>query len=530
MSEKRRDNRNRILREGEYQRKDGRYRFRYIDEDGKEKNVYSWRLDKNDPMPKGKKREPSLREKEKQIEADLFDRIVTNGGNYTVLELVEKYVSLKTGVRHNTVAGYKTVINMLKKESFGNLRIDKVRLSDAKAWLIKLQQIDGRGYSSIHSIRGVLRPAFQMAVDDDLLRKNPFEFELASVIVNDSVTREAITRKQQRDLLKFIQEDKHFSRYYDAIYWVDDIGPKKLADSTFCRDLQDIRRILPALGNYKLTDLRKEVIRDFYEEMRCSPRLDGRGNLSEKTVEGLHNTLCGILSAAVDEGYLTHNPAWRCYKPKGQKKERPVADEETVKKLITAFEGQSTKYETYFKLVLATGLRRGEACGLKWSDINWRKRTIHVQRGVVKLSHQESITKDPKTSSGDRMVYLSKEMCQLLKAWRKECEWDRQQTANETVDEDDYLFRQPNGKPMCPSTFTYRFKLILKANNLPLDLNVHSLRHTNASLLIAQGVDVRTVASLLGHAQASTTLDIYAHAFDKNKRKAQEKLGKAIGL
>ena len=313
-------------------------------------------------------------------------------------------------------------------------------------------------------------------------------------------------------------------------HWVTDVGPKKLADSTFRRDEQDIRRILPALGNYKLTDLRKEVIRDFYEEMRHSPRLDGRGNLSEKSVEGLHNTLCGILSAAVDEGYLTHNPAWRCYKSKGQKKERPVADEETVKKLITAFEGQSMKYETYFKLVLATGLRRGEACGLKWSDINWRKRTIHVQRGVIKLSHQESITKDPKTSSGDRMVYLSKEMCQLLKAWRKECEWDRQQTANETVDEDDYLFRQPNGKPMNPCTFTYRFKLILKANNLPLDLNVHSLRHTNASLLISQGVDVRTVASLLGHAQASTTLDIYAHAFDKNKRKAQEKLGKAIGL
>ena len=208
-------------------------------------------------------------------------------------------------------------------------------------------------------------------------------------------------------------------------HWATDVGPKKLADSTYQRDLQDIRRILPTLGNYKLTDLRKEVIREFYEEMRHGPRLDGRGNLSEKSVEGLHNTLCGILSAAVDEGYLTHNPAWRCYKPKGQKKERPVADEETVKKLITAFEGQSMKYETYFKLVLATGLRRGEACGLKWSDINWRKRTIHVQRGVVKLSHQESITKDPKTSSGDRMVYLSKEMCQLLKAWRKECEWDR---------------------------------------------------------------------------------------------------------
>ena len=224
MSEKRRDNRNRILREGEYQRTDGRYRYRYIDEDGKEKNVYSWRLDKNDPTPKGKKRELSLREKEKQIQADLFDHIVTNGGNYTVVELVEKYVSLKTGVSHNTRAGYKTVINILNKEAFGKLRIDKVRLSDAKAWLIKLQQVDGRGYSSIHSIRGVLRPAFQLAVDDDLIRKNPFGFELASVIVNDSVTREAITRKQERELLKFIKEDKHFCRYYDAIYILFNTG------------------------------------------------------------------------------------------------------------------------------------------------------------------------------------------------------------------------------------------------------------------------------------------------------------------
>ena len=170
MSEKRRDNRNRILREGEYQRTDGRYRYRYIDEDGKEKNVYSWHLDKNDPTPRGKKRELSLREKEKQIQADLFDHIVTRGGNYTVVELVEKYTSLKTGVGHNTKAGYKTVINILNREAFGKQRIDKVRLSDAKAWLIKLQQVDGRGYSSIHSIRGVLRPAFQLAVDDDLIR------------------------------------------------------------------------------------------------------------------------------------------------------------------------------------------------------------------------------------------------------------------------------------------------------------------------------------------------------------------------
>lgn len=92
-------------------------------------------------------------------------------------------------------------------------------------------------------------------------------------------------------------------------HWIADVGPNKVAKSTFRRDLQDIRRILPALGNYKLTDLRKEVIRDFYEQMRHAPRLDGRGKLSENSIEGLHDTLCGILSSAVDEGYLTHNPA-----------------------------------------------------------------------------------------------------------------------------------------------------------------------------------------------------------------------------
>ncbi len=217
MSEKRRDNRNRILHNGESQRKDGRYMYKYIDAEGNAKYCYSWRLDHNDPVPKGKSREISLREKEKQIEQDLFDGIVSDGGNMTVLQLVEKYISLKTGVRHNTEANYKFVINIIKKESFGRKRIDKVKQSDAKTWLIKLQK-DGRGYSTIHTVRGVVRPAFQMAMNDDLIRKNPFEFQLATVVVNDSVTREAISRADERKFLKFVKEDPHFSKYYDGIY------------------------------------------------------------------------------------------------------------------------------------------------------------------------------------------------------------------------------------------------------------------------------------------------------------------------
>ena len=217
MSEKRRDNKNRILRSGESQRKDGRYAFKYIDANGQVQFVYSWKLEKTDKTPTGKRDDISLREKEKKIQRDFYDGIVPNGGEMTVLQLVEKYVLQKTGVRHNTEAGYKTVINIIKKESFGSQRIDRVKISDARAWLIKLQK-DGRSYSSIHCIRGVVRPAFQMAVDDDLLRKNPFEFQLATVVVNDSVTRQAITRKQERAFLEFVKNDKHFSKYYEGIY------------------------------------------------------------------------------------------------------------------------------------------------------------------------------------------------------------------------------------------------------------------------------------------------------------------------
>ena len=106
----------------------------------------------------------------------------------------------------------------MKKDPFGKRRIDTVRISDAKCWLIHLQQVEKKSYSSIHSIRGVLRPAFQLAVDDDLIRKNPFQFQLMEVVVNDSVTREAITRKQERAFLEFLANDKHFCRYYEGIY------------------------------------------------------------------------------------------------------------------------------------------------------------------------------------------------------------------------------------------------------------------------------------------------------------------------
>ena len=226
----RRDSKHRVLRRGESIRQDGRYQFKYH-VNGKAHFVYSWRLEPTDKLPVGRKPCLSLRELEKQIGYDLDNRLDPVGKNITVNELVDRYLATKTGVKYNTQMNYNFVKNILKAHPFGDTEISKVKTSDAKLFLIKLQQEDGRGYSSVKTIRGVLRPAFQMAVDDDVLNKNPFGFQLAGVVVNDSVTREAITKEQMNKFLKFVHDDNVYCKYYEVIYILFHTG---MRISEFC--------------------------------------------------------------------------------------------------------------------------------------------------------------------------------------------------------------------------------------------------------------------------------------------------------
>lgn len=230
MAGQRRDKKHRVLRRGESIRANGKYQFKYH-VDGKPQFVYSWRLEPTDPLPIGKKPCLSLRELEKMVGYDLDNRLDPTGKNMTVRELVNKYVATKRGVKNTTRAGYKTVQKFLEKEPFGGKKISSIKTSDAKLFLIKLQEVDGKSYSSIHTLRGVLRPAFQMAVDDDVLIKNPFDFQLVNVLVNDSVTREAITKEQMNKFLKFIKDDNVYWKYYDVVYILFHTG---MRISEFC--------------------------------------------------------------------------------------------------------------------------------------------------------------------------------------------------------------------------------------------------------------------------------------------------------
>ena len=228
--EKRRDRKGRVLRPGESQDKSGRYKYTFY-EGGKQKAFYSWKLEQTDRLPAGKRDCISLRDQVKEYYRLHNLGVAFQAGGLTVYELARRYTLLKTNVKPSTKIGYNTVLNIIYNDEFGSRRIDKVKTMDAKAWLVRMQQEDGRGYSSIHSIRGVLRPAFAMAVQDDLIVKNPFDFMLCEVIVNDMVRREAISAKQKRDFLRFVKEDKHYSRYYNGIYILFHTG---MRISEFC--------------------------------------------------------------------------------------------------------------------------------------------------------------------------------------------------------------------------------------------------------------------------------------------------------
>ena len=201
MSEKRRDNKGRILRTGESQRKDLIYQYRYTDIRGKRRTIYSSNLSE-------------LRKKEAEILKQLSEGIDYAAGQITVIALVERYIRLKQGTRYNTKVGYKFVLNIIKTEDFGYRQIRDIKVSDAQAWMIKLHD-DGRGYSTLTSVRGVIKPAFQMAYNEDAIRKNPFDFKLVDVVPNDSQKRIALTDEQQEIWMNFIREDKTYSKYYD---------------------------------------------------------------------------------------------------------------------------------------------------------------------------------------------------------------------------------------------------------------------------------------------------------------------------
>ena len=230
MSEKRRDSKNRVLRSGESQRKDGRYAYKYTDTFGKPQFVYAWKLVPTDKTPKGKREDKSLREKVKEIQKDLDDGIDPVGKKMTVCQLYEKHTRNRANVRHGTKQGRKQLMRILEEDTIGACSIENVKMSDAKEWALRMKE-KGYSFKTISNHKRSLKAAFYTAIQDDYIRKNPFDFHINTVIEDDTEPKLPLSPTQEKSLLAFVKSDKVYYKYYNELIILLGTG---LRISEFC--------------------------------------------------------------------------------------------------------------------------------------------------------------------------------------------------------------------------------------------------------------------------------------------------------
>lgn len=270
---------------------------------------------------------------------------------------------------------------------------------------------------------------------------------------------------------------------------------------------------------------------------------DNSGGLSERTILHHHRLISSILTCAVQWGFLLNNPATRVKPPKVEKKEARHFEEYQVEHIFELLEDVPIKYKTTIYLCLYGGMRMGELAGLEWSDVDFDNRLLKIQQSSQYLPGEGIFTKETKNESSNRVISLPKTVIKVLQEYKL---WQNGEKANMGDLWDDKctrIFTTRTGSPMFPSTPSKWFnKFVKDFNNKIINddsikkddkekylidvVNFHGLRHTNASLLIAEGVDVVTVSKRLGHSKTSTTTDIYAHSLKKTDIQASNKLEK----
>ena len=341
------------------------------------------------------------------------------------------------------------------------------------------------------------------------------------------------------ELAKFVTEVQNglvidgkslkFSEFTEI--WKRDYGSKELAPSTYkryCRMLET--RLLPYFGHFYINKIKPTDIMKFYDLLEKDTQLvRKKGNngsktkkpLSGKTILEHHRLLRAMLHKAVYWQLIVANPAERVQPPKARKPKRKSYDDEQTKILLENLEllpSEDTKYKVAIILTVFTGVRLGELMGLEWQDVDFKNGIISINRSSQYLADMGVFTKVPKTESSIREIAIPEFIISLLEEYKLGYE-EQKSMYGELWTNSDRLFVQADGKPMHPSTISKWFVKYVGQIGLPV-INFHGLRHTNASLLVAQNIDIAVISARLGHAQISTTLDFYVHPLLSHNRKA----------
>ena len=258
--------------------------------------------------------------------------------------------------------------------------------------------------------------------------------------------------------------------------------------------------IMPYLGISRLQDLRVEHIEGLYQALL-------QDGVSVRNVRYVHSLLHRSLSDAVKRGVVGLNAAHGARQPKMLHHEMKILDENQVMQFFIAV--QDDRNVALYHMAVKTGMRKGELLGLKWTDLDWKRGTIRVQRQVQRVTGQGMVFMSPKTKAGRRTIALGEETLRILREHRTKQQFESDLAGNQWQDYD-LIFPSSIGTPQSPSNLLKTFKSILKCAGLPV-IRFHDLRHTAASLMLNQGVPPFVVSKILGHSKASTTMDIYGH-------------------
>ncbi len=286
------------------------------------------------------------------------------------------------------------------------------------------------------------------------------------------------------------------------------IHKKMLAPNTINGYNTNIQNhIIPALGTKKLKDLKPSQLESFYADLMLEK------HLSAKTVKYVHNVLKVALKSAVDDKLIEDNPCLKAKTPKIPKFKSELLSVDQIKELLDYIEGN--RFETEIKLAAMLGLRKGEVLGLKISDLDTERHTLHIQRQVSIVRDNTVVDngkyygiKSLKSESSDRILYVSQEIEDIIV--RK----DLYNKGQKKMLSDDYhdeglLCCNDDGTVMSPQTLYHAFKRILKECGLP-DIRFHDLRHSYATLCIDLNIPLKVISQNLGHSSTAVTDSVYA--------------------
>lgn len=387
--------------------------------------------------------------------------------------------------------------------------------------------------------------SYQITVSNGRRSDGSQIIETATFTPESSMTEKQAEKALQRFVFEFESKVKS-GKYLDGEkitfasfteVWFTDYAELQLAAST----LQLYRHLLqahifPAIGHLKLSKIKPVHLNKLYHTL-ATERKDGKpGGYSPKTIKHVHTLISGIYSAAVKWNITTENPAVRVEPPKqapARDKVKCFTLEQAAVFLALLDAGEQhipLQLKLFFHMAIFCGMRRGELIALEWSDLNFDQKSVSITKSTS-VVNGKPLTKEPKTKNSVRTISVPDSVLAIAREYRKE-QLQYRMSIGSQWEGSNYIFIQWNGRQMYPDTPYNAFKRIIRNYNahtiketekLP-DIPLHGLRHTSATLLISQNIDVRTVSSRLGHAQASTTMDIYSHALQRMDEKAADTL------